>query len=1067
MSDLARRVARKARNAPRRLKREVDVRRARSAVADSGYFDASWYLRHYPELIGAGVTDPLDHYVRWGAREGRSPGPDFEADGYRLLNPSAAEHPLLHYLARSHRGASLPPPEHCIDPDHPVLRSGWFDADWYRAMYADEARSDIHPLVDYVWHGVQAGRHPGPVFHGPRYGFEFPEYHSERSPVHHFLAHGRAEHCFPTGIEQPGTSALEGELLTPRLMELHDVGPRIAVVIHAFHVDVLHDLVECVATLPSGAHLFIAVRDTADAARARTILDQMLGTAAPADIRVVPNRGRNFGPLLFEFNTDVLRHDYVLHLHTKKSEHLGGPGDHWRRHQSRSLAGSPAISEMVLSTFESMPSVGVVQPSPYWQLPYWVCHWLGNGRLGGPLLARLGIDAPAHGWVDYPVGGMFWARVEAIRPLLEAGFHPDEFEAEPAGTDGTLAHAIERVITITARSQGFDAVEFDRATAQWRRNWSSRNMPKLEELPIEAMRDRLRDADLISVDLFDTLVLRPTLSPTALQYFAARSMLDSPGASTAVQDRLAAEASARELPIHPGDVTLAEIAAHLDERRPDARRLVELERAIEHACAVPRPSLVALLREVRAAGSRVVLMTDTTLPRPDIEQLLRDVGCDDLFDDLYISNEVGARKDTGTMWALVEAVERAPRDRWVHLGDNVFSDMQRPAMLGIGHLHVPAPAEVAQAYGFTGSLPDRSIATKAVVGNAVVRLFGEFPAEWPLAQRLGHAGLGPLLAAFVSWLAGHPAIHDVDHLLYVARDGALPLEATQRLLPFLPSALGNGKYFLCSRRTALAIASADELALDLVLAGNFRGTLRALLLERTGLDLDHPELERSVQLPNDLIACTAVLQEHAGIIQRHAHDELRGFNAYLRSLGIEPQHRIALVDLGYSATTQRALARVLPNEVIGLYAATSTAAEVARGEGLAVHSCFGDHLEWGQGHGILDHSMLLEALFAADHGQVERFDVDERGVRVRLKAANRRSPAEWAEVRCAQEAAIAFCTELVDRFGPAILTEPIDPDAALEPWQHLLSTRTSWADRLFRDLFVDDQFTGFGRAPVR
>jgi hypothetical protein len=354
------------------------------------------------------------------------------------------------------------------------------------------------------------------------------------------------------------------------------------------------------------------------------------------------------------------------------------------------------------------------------------------------------------------------------------------------------------------------------------------------------------------------------------------------------------------------------------------------------------------------------------------------------------------------------------------------------------------------------------------VGNAVVRLFGEFPAEWSLARRLGHSGLGPLLAAFVGWLARHPSIDDVDHVLYVARDGALPLEVTQRLMPFLPSSLGKGKYLLCSRRTALAIASADDLALDLVLAGTFRGTLRALLSERIGLDLpDDPRLHHVVTLPEDLAACESVLRDHATEIQRHATDELRGFHAYLRSLGIEPHHRIALVDLGYSATTQRALARVVPNEVIGLYAATSTAAQMARDEGLAVYSCFGDRLEWGQGHGILDHSMLLEALFAADHGQVERLQVDAKGVSVRLKDANRRSPAEWAEVRQAQEAAIDFCTELVDRFGTAIFTESIDPVAALGPWQHMLSSRTSWADHLFRDLFVDDQFTGYGRAPVR
>jgi FMN phosphatase YigB (HAD superfamily) len=657
MSHVARRAVRKARAMPAGVRRVVDQQQARSTVQSSGWFDGAWYLRQYPELLAAGVTDPLGHYIKWGAPEGRSPGPDFDADAYRIMNPAAAGHPLLHYLARARRGGVLPAPGDCVDPDHPVLRSGCFDPEWYCRTYGDAVRTDIHPLVDYVWHGIAVGRSPGPVFHGPRYLHEFPDSTTWRSPVHHFLEEGRAQGMFPTGLDEPGDAVLRGPLLLPRGVDVAGAGSRIAVVVHAFYVDVLADLLESVATLPAGFHLFMAVRERADVARAASVVGHVLGPTVRADIRVTPNRGRNFGPLLFEFHDDVLAHDYVLHLHTKKSAHLGGHGDHWRRHQARSLAGSPAITDMVLSLLESDPKVGVVHPSPFWQLPYWVCHWLGNGRLGAPLLARLGIDAPAHGWVDYPVGGMFWARVDALRPLFEAGITADDFEEEPAGTDGTLAHAVERVINITARHRGYHSVEFDRDTAQWRDNWSTRNAPRLEELPFDHLREQVLGARLVSVDLFDTLDLRPTLSPTTLQYFAARHLLPASEAEAAVRDRLEAEATARRAPEREGDVGLREIHRHLAAARSDADELIRLEQEIEHACAVPRPSVLALLLHAHAAGVRIVLMSDTTLPRLEIEQLLSEVGAGDLFDELYLSNEMLARKDTGTMWQVVEQLE--------------------------------------------------------------------------------------------------------------------------------------------------------------------------------------------------------------------------------------------------------------------------------------------------------------------------------------------------------------------------------------------------------------------------
>ena len=268
MSQLARRAVRKARTVLGGARRAIRVQQVRSSVHRSGWFDADWYLHQYPELPPAGVTDPLDHYVRWGVAEGRSPGPDFDADAYRIMNPSSVAHPLLHYLAEPRRGGRLPAPADCIDPAHPVLRSGCFDADWYCRTYGEAVRDDIHPLVDYVWHGIGAGRSPGPVFHGPRYLHEFAEATAWRSPIHHFLEAGRAQGMFPTGLAEAGDEIQLGPLLEPRRAEVAGVGPRIAVVVHAYYVDVLADLLECVATLPAGHHLFIAVREAADVDRA-------------------------------------------------------------------------------------------------------------------------------------------------------------------------------------------------------------------------------------------------------------------------------------------------------------------------------------------------------------------------------------------------------------------------------------------------------------------------------------------------------------------------------------------------------------------------------------------------------------------------------------------------------------------------------------------------------------------------------------------------------------------------------------------------------------------------------
>ena len=88
------------------LSRAIGVARKKNVKTDlervnaSGLFDLDWYLKTYPDLENISMS-PIEHFVKYGAYEGRSPGPGFNTRKYTRQNPDVLidkENPLLHFL---------------------------------------------------------------------------------------------------------------------------------------------------------------------------------------------------------------------------------------------------------------------------------------------------------------------------------------------------------------------------------------------------------------------------------------------------------------------------------------------------------------------------------------------------------------------------------------------------------------------------------------------------------------------------------------------------------------------------------------------------------------------------------------------------------------------------------------------------------------------------------------------------------------------------------------------------------------------------------------------------------
>jgi hypothetical protein len=228
--------------------------------------------------------------------------------------------------------------------------------------------------------------------------------------------------------------------------------PHVAVVLHAFHIELLQEFRGYLEHIPFPADLFISTDTTAKQQVVQACFaDWDRGTV---EVRVLPNRGRDVAPKLVGFASVHDRYEYVLHIHTKSSSHASGLAG-WRGYLLETLIGSPEVIHGVFEAFAQAPRLGMLAPQHIDELRPWI-RWGTNFETAEALAVRMGFSPPRRAPLDFPSGSMFWARSAALRPLLDLGLDFTDFPDECGQTDGTLAHAIERLYFLVCEHAGFN-----------------------------------------------------------------------------------------------------------------------------------------------------------------------------------------------------------------------------------------------------------------------------------------------------------------------------------------------------------------------------------------------------------------------------------------------------------------------------------------------------------------------------------------------------------------------------------------------------------------------------------
>lgn len=193
-----------------------------------------------------------------------------------------------------------------------------------------------------------------------------------------------------------------------------------------------------------------------------SLADEIKEKYPNAQIKIVPNRGRDVLPFIFIANRlKAAGYKYLLKLHTKRSPHLLN-GNLWFKELVDNLLPNKKLVDQTLKLLSK--DVAIIGPINHFIS---LKEFIGkNEELMKEQLSRiLNYTYESSVFEDNNLGffsgTMFWCRLDSLRWLIDLKFIPEDFESEKGQIDATLAHALERLFTVIPLLEGLKVYELD------------------------------------------------------------------------------------------------------------------------------------------------------------------------------------------------------------------------------------------------------------------------------------------------------------------------------------------------------------------------------------------------------------------------------------------------------------------------------------------------------------------------------------------------------------------------------------------------------------------------------
>ncbi len=453
-------------------------------------------------------------------------------------------------------------------------------------------------------------------------------------------------------------------------------------------------------------------------------------------------------------------------------------------------------------------------------------------------------------------------------------------------------------------------------------------------------------AKIISFDIFDTAIVRKCQSPRDVFLFLAdHAPFQGHGDSQHFAElRQRAENIARQrinAAMGTGEATLFEIhsdlAALAGFDQALVPQMVAAEEAVELSLCITHPFLQQIYRRAHANGKTVWFVSDSYHNATFLRRLIQSCGYNHPADRVVSSCDERCSKGSGKLLPKLLDEANVNKQEFIHIGDNMNSDCALPANAGINGVWHPlagAPEGVPPS-------PSREHAVALGLAAWGSRTFE--PAR-PFWWRFGFSVAGPLLAGYSWWLHQKMREDGIHRAYFMLRDGDILKRIYDVLMEGNPEAIPSS-LLESSRRAYMLPAlgpSAPSLTTQLFVSENPRPVKDFLerLCIRTN-DLSSVFLQAGFSSPDEMVGGSDMgrlsrLFSNPKVMERISHRSAEERDLLMRYLRQERvvggDERVALVDIGWNATIQKALnhaantARVKHN-VVGYYLGTFAPAQ--------------------------------------------------------------------------------------------------------------------------------------------